>query len=88
MFVHHQQLIVSRGEDPLNKLPPGWELHQPGLHRDRGPEVVLLGEEIRPELLDGGSPVAADDLPAVLGVVVVLLQAGVLPQPLQLVPVC
>ena len=88
MFVQHHQVVVSRGEDPLDKLPPGGQLDSPGLHwATRGPQVVLLGEKLRAELLDGGGPVLADDLPPVLDVVIVLLQTGVLPQPLQLVPV-
>ena len=83
MFVHDHQLVVCRGEEPLDKLPPAGELSSPGLHWTHwGTEVVLLGEEIRAEPLDGGGSVLTDNPPAVLDVVIVLLQAGVLPQPL------
>ena len=87
MFVQHQQLVVCRGEDPLDKLPPAGKLGPPGRHWARGTKVVLLGEKLQAEPLDGGSSVLTDNLPAVLDVVIVLLQARVLPQPLQLVPV-
>ena len=87
MLVQPLLLVVCRGEKPLDKLPPGGQLSAPGLHWDRRAKVVLLRQEIRAELLSGGGSVLTDDLPAVFEVETVLLQAGVLPQSLQLVPV-
>ena len=87
MLFQHLQLVVCRGEKPLDKLPPGWLLRLPGLHWYRGAKVVPFRQEIRAELLPGGGSVLTDDLPAVLEVETVLLQAGLLPQSLQLVPV-
>ena len=87
MLVQPLLLVVCRGEKPLDKLPPGGQLCLPGLHWDRRAKVVLLRQEIRAELLSGGCSVLTDDLPAVFEVETVLLQAGLLPQSLQLVPV-
>ena len=87
MLVQPLLLVVCRGEKPLDKLPPGGQLCLPGLHWDRRAKVVLLRQEIRAKLLSGGCSVLTDDLPAVFEVETVLLQAGLLPQSLQLVPV-
>ena len=87
VFVKNPPLVVCGVQEPLDKLPPGGQLGQPGLHWDRGAKVVLLGEKIRAELGSGRGSVTSDNLPAVPEVVIVLHQAGVLPQPLQLVPV-